>query len=171
MEFTMPSTVHASWSYAFVDDELTQVPQRTASAFTCKFKKTDDGQFYESILKIDPNDPYYRKNNNCNEYGIRSSFQLRCVVDGVNYSHLIAVVRETPPSELKTIASNNMTYKTIAYFQCEKFEDVSVDINYNFVEVKHNNIFVGYYIKIPCEIFESVIKMYREKKSQYINGI
>lgn len=167
MDKSLPNTIHAIWSFGFIDDEMTSIPHRSYQSYNCKFIKNDD--FYESRLTLDHEDPYYQKNNSC-EYGIKSSFIIREYMKNSTTDFVIATAREMPPSQLESHMKGN-TFETIAFIVTDKFDDAAVSINYNFVIIKRIKILVGYDIKIPNDIMRGVIMNLRERKQQQLFGV
>lgn len=167
MDKSIPNTIHAIWSFGFIDDEMTIIPHRSFQSYNCKFIKKDD--YYESRLTLDHEDPYYHKNNSC-EYGIKSSFVIREYMKKGSSDIVIATAREIPPSQLESHMKGN-TFETTEFLVTDKFDDTAVTLNYNFVVVKRIKILVGYYIKIPSDVMRDIIMNLRERKQQQLFGV
>ena len=165
----IPKTIHAVWTIGFIDDDICDIPHRTTHSYYCKFIRTSDGQFYESRLTFDPEDPYYQKKATC-EFGLSSAFSLRKYIGARSHDFMFISVRELPPSKLDENTHEN-TFETVAYLQTEGFNISRLKLIYHFVTIRHIKILTGYYIKIPTNDLLHYIISFREKLEQFTNGI
>jgi hypothetical protein len=166
---TIPETIHALWTISFIDDEISDIPQRSSQSYYCKFIRTNDRQFYESRLTFDPEDPYYQKNNAC-EFGLASVFTLRKYVASRSHDFTFISVRDIPPSKLEEHRNEN-TFETVAYLPTNEFNISKIKLCYTFTTIKHNRILTGYYIKIPTEDIRHHIISFRERIKQFSDGL
>lgn len=166
--YQIPETIHALWTLSFIDDEISDIPQRASQSYYCKFIRTTDGKFYESQLTFDPDDPYYQKKNTC-EFGLASVFTLRKYIGSRSHDFTFISVRDLPPSKLDEQRKDN-TFETIAYLPAERFNISKIKLSYTFTTIKHTKILTGYYLKIPSEDLRHYILSFRERITQFTDG-
>lgn len=163
----MTQIIHAYWTYDFIDDELSEIPQRNSVSIECQLIKRD--QYYESQVTLDHENPYYQKYNTLT-YGIRSTLAVYFTIYRSLRSRVLFSVRDLPPSQIESMIKNN-TIETYGYLLTGGFDCVKVPITYTFVVVKHTKILTGYQIKIPCDLMDVFIKNHLDRIAQESNNI
>lgn len=164
---TYPDIFYATWVFAFIDDELAEIPQRTSQAYPCKFIKT--GDFYESRISLSPTDPYNLKNSLLN-YGIIGNISTKGYVHNVGTFFTMIRIEHLPLTQFESHIDGN-TLKVNSRIATNSAEDAIVDFRYTFVNIKNNRLLTGYELKVPIKDAEKYIDYQRACIKQMQNGL
>ena len=163
-----PEKFVLAWNLSFIDDELSEVPQRENSYGNCYCCRMADQSNYRVFIKFDTKNPHHIKSGSL-IYGLRLRIAFNFLAGTKINSVSFLNVNDVPPNTITQIQNN--TIQTSGYMWPNDHEIRNVPVTYVTQVIKNTHILEEIQIVIPTAYVIQWVNDVRLQIHQLTNGI